>query len=148
MTAAAGCTEIGVRPARTPDFLSGWRASIQQADGLSMRTLQTLRQYDLDGLVLRKPEEVAAQLHEMVVQDPRPDLLYAVAELHYWLGRQAERAGKPFACHHYYLCAGYAYHYLFGTANGEDENLLAVSAFDPRFRLACDLYNAGLTKCI
>lgn len=149
VAAAVGCTEIGVRPVRTPDFLSAWRASIQQADGPSIRTLQTLRQYDLDGLVARAPEQVATQLHEMVVQDPRPDLLYALAELHYWIGRQAERAGKPFACHNYYLCAGYAYHYLFGSSAAEDgENLLAVSAFDPRFRLACDLYNAGLTKCI
>ena len=146
---ACGCTEISVRPVRTPEFLSSWRASIQQPDGLSVRTLQTLRQYDLDGLVARHPEEVAAQMHEMVVRDPRPDLLYALAELHCWLGRQAERAGRPSACHNYYLCAGYAYHYLFGAATADEgENLLAVSAFDPRFRLACDLYNYSLTKCI
>ncbi|HEV8058658.1 MAG TPA: alpha/beta fold hydrolase [Gemmataceae bacterium] len=146
---ACGCTEIGVRPVHAPDFLSSWRANIQQPDGLSVRTLQTLRQYDLDRLVVRKPEEVAAQMHEMVVRDPRPELLYALAELHCWLGRQAEKVGKPLACHHYYLCAGYAYHYLFGAANAQEvENLLAVSAFDPRFRLACDLYNASLTKCI
>ncbi len=149
LAAACGCAEIAVRPVRAPDFLSAWRASIQQSDSLSVRTLQTLRQYDLDGLVARNPEEAAIQLHEMVVQDTRPDLLYALAELHYWLGRQAEKAGKPLACHHYYLCAGYAYHYLFGAANSdESDNLLVVSAFDPRFRLACDLYNAGLTKCI
>ena len=146
---ACGCTEIGVRPVRAPDFSSSWRSSVQRADGLSIRTMQTLRQLDLDGLVVRKPEDVADQLHDMVVRDPRPDLLYALAELHCWLGRQAERASKPAACHHYYLCAGYAYHYLFGAANAQDgENLLAVSAFDPRFRLACDLYNTGLTKCI
>jgi pimeloyl-ACP methyl ester carboxylesterase len=149
LAVACGCTEIAVRPVRAPDFLSAWRASIQQQDGLSIRTLQTLRQYDLDGGVGRNADEVAAQLHEMVVRDPRPDLLYALAEFHFWLGRQAERSGKPLACHHYYLSAGYAYHYLFGAANSEEnENLLAVSAFDPRFRLACDLYNAGLAKCI
>jgi pimeloyl-ACP methyl ester carboxylesterase len=146
---ACGCTEIGVRPVRTPDALRAWKASIQPDDGLSLRTLQTLRQYDLDGLIATKPEDAAAQLHAMVVQDARPDLLYALAELHYWLGRQSEKAGKPLACHHYYLCAGYAYHYLFGNVSGDqNENLLAISAFDPRFRLACDFYNAGLAKCI
>ena len=32
----------------------------------------------------------------------------------YWLGRQSEgRQGA--ACHHYYLCAGYAYHCLFAA---------------------------------
>jgi pimeloyl-ACP methyl ester carboxylesterase len=58
----------------------------------------------------------------------------------YLLGKRAEKALASHTCCYYYLCAGYAYHYLFGA--GADE------PFDPRFRLACDLYNAGLTHCI
>jgi pimeloyl-ACP methyl ester carboxylesterase len=149
-TALTGCTEIAVRPVQAPDFLSGWRASIQKPDGLSARTMQTLRQYDLDGSFARQPEVVVAQLNALVVASPNLELIYALAEIHYLLGRQAEQAGKPLACHHYYLCAGYAYHYLLGTAfaSGDAPNGPAPSTFDPRFRLACDLYNAGLAKCI
>ena len=57
---------------------------------------------------------------------------------------------------HYYLCAGYAYHYLYTTAE-RNPGLLSAGgqpvlsaplaseyAFDPRVRLACDLYNRGL----
>jgi pimeloyl-ACP methyl ester carboxylesterase len=62
---------------------------------------------------------------------------------------------------HYYLCAGYAYHYLFATTEAKQPILQAdlqlvshfprlapPEAFDPRFRLACDLYNTGLAKCL
>src|SRR5262249_13838196 len=62
------------------------------------------------------------------------------------------------ACAYYYLSAGYAYHYLFGPSAATEEDVQPVKAesppsppteaFDPRFRLACDLYNAGLAKCI
>src|SRR2546421_738678 len=58
----------------------------------------------------------------------------------------------------YYLCAGDAYHYLFAAADAGPgaggagapaaPPLSPRDAFDPRFRLACELYNAGLAKCI
>jgi hypothetical protein len=108
------------------------------------------------------------------LQDPQPDLLFALAEISYQRGRDAERAGRCDAITCYYLCAGYAYHYLFDDYRpagvlGDDahkdgveqvggpdsvqrtlwrERRRARQAFDPRFRLACDLYNAGLAKCI
>ena len=149
-TAVTGCAEIAVRPVRAPDFLSAWRASIQQPDGLSVRTMQTLRQYDLDGILARQSDAVVAQLKTLAIATPTPDLIYALAEIHFWQGRRAEQAGKPFACHDYYLSAGYAYHYLMGAAVAPADGAsgVAASTFDPRFRLACDLYNAGLAKCI
>src|SRR5439155_10945469 len=79
------------------------------------------------------------------------DLLFALAEMSYHLGRHAEKGNDPEAVCWYYLCAGYAYHFLFPSDVVDRADLLpAVSrdAFDPRFRLACDLYNGGLAKCI
>lgn len=147
----AGCTSAAVRPVKAPDFLSAWRASIQEDDGLSSRTQQTLRRLDLDGDLHSRPEEVGLKLHQSAVRESNPELLFALAEIHYWLGRREEQSRKPDACHHYYLAAGYAYHYLFGTTAADmdaGKNFGAASEFDPRFRLACDFYNAGLSKCI
>src|SRR5262249_28371888 len=77
-----------------------------------------------------------------VLRDPEPELLFALAEMSFLFGKQSESKKSHDACSFYYLCAGYAYHYLF------DQSALAGNAFDPRFRLACDLYNTGLSKCI
>jgi pimeloyl-ACP methyl ester carboxylesterase len=171
----AGCfSGIGVRPADTPPLLAAWRASFFDADELSPRTLQTLRQLDLAALYRRHPKDAYARLQRQVVEHPEPDLLFALAEISYHLGREAEAREDCEAVAYYYCCAGYAYHYLFqGTGDrreGKEERgqeearqahalqgvglqegiqlQAAADAFDPRFRLACDLYNNGLAKCI
>jgi pimeloyl-ACP methyl ester carboxylesterase len=78
----------------------------------------------------------------------------------YWLGNRARashRADYDFAC------CGYAWHYIQATAtpSAPDQPTITVlggdaaraepppiapSAFDPRFRLACELYNDALTR--
>lgn len=151
-----GCASIVVQPIEPPDLLRAWQTSIAAADVLSPRTQQTLRRWDLELVYQTNPTEAAGALHRVAVADPQPDLLFALAEIYYLLGRQAERAGSPDACACYYLCAGYAYHYLFeatphehaGTAHDPNRAFAVDTRFDPRFRLACDLYNAGLAKCI
>jgi pimeloyl-ACP methyl ester carboxylesterase len=141
---AAGCSYgISVRRAAGPDLLDAWRASVIEADELSPRTRQTLRRWDLEPVYQRRPAEALARLQALVTNDPEPEVLFALAEISYLLGRHAEKAGSQEACAHYYLCAGYAYHYLF-----DDESREAINSFDPRFRLACDLYNTALAKCI
>jgi pimeloyl-ACP methyl ester carboxylesterase len=170
--AAAGCSSITVRPAHAPDLLEAWRVSTVEADELSPRALQTLRRWDLDQLHRRRPADAFARLQNIAVQEPQPDVLFALAEMSFLLGRAAEKNGSSQACVYYYLCAGYAFHYLFPDCHGSLQRVAAEipdleapgplppalrgptpcgispSAFDPRFRLACDLYNAGLAKCI
>lgn len=138
----AGCTGVTVRP-RAPGLFDAWRASVAEAGGLSPRTLQTLRRYDLEPLYHQSAAEAQTRLHQIAAEQPEPDALFALSEICYTLGRAAEKERPHEACGYYYLCAGYAFHYLF-------DNNLAVdpSPFDPRYRLACDLYNAGLAKCI
>jgi pimeloyl-ACP methyl ester carboxylesterase len=151
-TAVSGCSYgITVRRASGPDLLAAWRASAIESDELSPRTLQTLRRWDLDSTYQRSPAEAYAALHSQAVQNPQPELLFALAELCYVLARRDEKAGNAEAYCHYYLCAGYAYHYLFphsGDPTTPDAQLEPLLCFDPRFRLACDLYNAALAKCI
>ncbi len=168
--AFCGCSDITVHRVRAPDWLDSWRASVVEAGDLSPRTLQTLRQWDLEHVYRRCPAEAFARLQTLAVQYSQPDQLFALAEMSYVLGHEAEKWENPDACAFYYFCAGYAYHYLFpseegerGKAKGEREEsrdnpatalspfpfrLSPLNAYDPRFRLACDLYNAGLTKCI
>jgi pimeloyl-ACP methyl ester carboxylesterase len=140
---ALGCSYgITVRQASGPDLLLAWRASVNESGDLSPRTRQTLHRWDLDAAYQHSPSDALTRLQVLVVQHPQPDLLFALAEVSFLLAKQAEKKHSMQACGYYYLCAGYAYHFLFDEA-GQVSN-----AFDPRFRLACDLYNTSLAKCI
>jgi pimeloyl-ACP methyl ester carboxylesterase len=152
----AGCGGIGVRPTSAPGPFDSWRLSAA-GDTISARTLQTLRAWDLDQNYPRDMFGTFRRLQELAEKDPQPDLVFALAELSYLLGRDAEKCDTCNAIPFYYLCAGYAYHYLY-CPGGATQVVRAsgglarfdprASPFDPRFRVACDLYNAGLAKCI
>jgi pimeloyl-ACP methyl ester carboxylesterase len=162
----AGCEGIAVHRRGAPDLLEDWHNSFV-AKELSPRALQTLHQLDLEELYHRSPADAYARLQGLAEQQPQGDILFALSEMSYLLGRQAEKAHLPTVLAYYYFCAGYAYHYLFpqpvtGLVNNPDPTTqivrtalsplpveeATVNPFDPRFRLACDLYNAGLAKCI
>src|SRR5437868_4372982 len=113
--ALAGCTGISVQRVKAPDLLDAWRASILDADELSPRSQQTLRQLDLDRLYLREPSLAYSRLQALAVRDAQPDYLFALAEMSYLFGRKAERWENPNAVAFYYFSAAYAYHYLFSN---------------------------------
>jgi pimeloyl-ACP methyl ester carboxylesterase len=148
LACAPGCAAIRVRRAERLSLFEAWRASALTCHDLSPRSQQTLRSYDLDKVYLRSPAEVSARLHTEALRDPQPDLLFALAEINYLRGFEAEHKGHPDAVGFYYLCAGYAYHFLFGPPVDGSTQAGSTAPFDPRFRLACDLYNNGLAKCI
>lgn len=148
-TTLLGCSYgISVRRAGT-NLFSDLSASAIADDELSPRTLQTLHQWDLTEVYQNYPRQALSRLHEQATKDPQPDLLFALAEISFLMGREAEKSDGNEACCDYYFCAGYAYHYLFSefrtssSSPGEHWN-----CFDPRFRVACDLYNNSLAKCI
>src|SRR5262249_34917286 len=127
----AGCTSgISVRETDHAPLFAGLRASAFSKDDLSARSQQTLRQLDLANLYRRDRRAVQDRLHRLAVADPQPDLLFALAEVSFQLGRELEQREDGEAVAYYYLCAGYAYHYLFDGPGPSD------TAFDPRFRLA------------
>jgi pimeloyl-ACP methyl ester carboxylesterase len=161
----AGCATIRVDRTHRSGLFAAWRASAVGREELSPRTLQTLRQWNLAEVYPRSPDEAERKLHNEAVRNPQPDLVFALAEINYVRGRKTEKRDCAHATAFYYLCAGYAYHYLFDdpprpapdmemsvkTVSQSPEPLPAPprgSIFDPRFRLACELYNAALAKCI
>jgi pimeloyl-ACP methyl ester carboxylesterase len=166
---APACGSIGVRDAMRPGLFADWRASTLTADRPSPRTVQTLRIYDLDHVYDRDPDAAAGQLHTVAVANPHPDTLFALAELHYVRGQAVGKKRPDDALRHYVRCCAYAQHYLLascvdGSSEPERQRgepatlplelrrrpapLTPRDAFDPRFRLACNLYNAGLTQCL
>jgi pimeloyl-ACP methyl ester carboxylesterase len=157
-TTLTGCADVMVRPAQPFSVLDAVQASLSVTDSLSPRTLQTLRRLDIEEEYHRDPRQGLARLQQEAEREPQPETLFALAEICYSLGQRAESNAEKDACCFYYLCAGYAYHYLFDglhcaalphadLANG-DSAIDSDTQYDPRYRLACDLYNASLAQCI
>jgi pimeloyl-ACP methyl ester carboxylesterase len=159
LTAALlGCTGIGVRPAEERTLLDAWTLSLNTGQDISPRTRQTLRQLDLERAYEDDPFKCYIKLIQATADDANPDQVFALAEFSYRFGRETEMQMQPYSCQYYYLCAGYAYHYLFGLIKESQiqstmqlpgqPKLLPFNCFDPRFRLACELYNRSLEKCV
>jgi len=82
-----------------------------------------------------RPEVALAELHrDMVVAKGDPALLFALAELSYLYGEAAAKRA------HHLAAVVYAYAFLFPEEDG-----VRPGPFDPRLRLAADLYNWSLT---
>ena len=74
----------------------------------------------------------------MLAEADRTDLLFALAELQFHRGLRARRGdARP----HFLAAAIYAWAYL-GSVSPDDP----LFPLDPRFRVAADLYNRGLTS--
>jgi len=105
---------------------------------LSTPSYNVLLEADLDELYQKEPEKALERLHDLAVSGSGgPRQLFAAAEASFL---HAERTGKR----QYFLAAAvYAWAYLFPEDPSE-----APSPFDPRFRLAANLYNRGLTSTL
>lgn len=155
-----GCASIGVRPAEERTLFDTWLLSLNPGQDISLRTRQTLRQLDLEPSFQNDPLQTYSKLIALTTDDGASDQIFALAELSYRFGRASEAKHEPQTCQYYYLCAGYAYHYLFSLVKansyqpqsppneGGVAKPLPFNCFDPRFRLACELYNRSLEKCI
>jgi pimeloyl-ACP methyl ester carboxylesterase len=105
---------------------------------LSQHTLNFIFQHDLTERFARHPAGVLRDLHvSLAAGNELHDDLVALAELCF---HHAERGGgQPY----YLAAAAYAWAYLF-----PDDPMLRPDRFSPRLRLACDLYNRGLTAAM
>ena len=100
----------------------------------SWPTRNALYENGLFDLFVDRPENALAQMHKlMMATQGDPDVLFALAELSYIHGRST-------GLREYTLAAAvYAYAYLFPEGDGR-----APGRFDPRVRIAADLYNWSL----
>ncbi len=104
------------------------------------RTTDLLRRYDLGDLQRREPDAALEQLLYELQAEPSLEKTYAYAELSYVLGKRQEARGRQAeALKRFSAAVAHSYIYLFSPQFDHFRN-----AFDPQFRLACDLYNAAL----
>src|SRR3954463_7296809 len=140
----ASCTApIGAQKSSMRNTYAQIEANALSTDKPSSETAFLLGRYDLDKVFAKNPEECVRQLHAKAVATDDRDLLFALAETSYLTGKEAEKNVRPWDRpdpRDYYLGAAiYAYLFLFG-----DQKSPAVTSYDRRFRIACDLYNYSL----
>src|SRR5262249_33593673 len=101
----------------------------------SWATRNVLFERGLFGTFSEHPETALATLHQdMIASGGDPDLLFALSELSFLHGITAAKRDYQMAA------AGYAYAFLFPEGTGA-----TPGRFDPRVRVAADVYNGALT---
>jgi pimeloyl-ACP methyl ester carboxylesterase len=138
--ALAGCYGIGVRDVGHATLSDEICSDITEDGRLSPYTADTLHQCELLHRYRHAPAQALTELQVATEQHPAPEKVFALAELCFAQARAAQRWEDSAAQRLYYQSAGYAYHYLFDGP--------AADPYDPRFRLACDFYNAALEQCL
>jgi pimeloyl-ACP methyl ester carboxylesterase len=106
----------------------------------SPRTADLLQRYDLAQQAKDAPADALQGLQQENRAEPTLDKTYALAELSYVMGKQAQAKGDTSkALQLYSGSVSQAYLYLFSP-----QFETTRSYYDPQFRKACDLYNAAL----
>ncbi len=131
--ALACATPVGLVRQDAQSLHRALTANVLSAGRPSAHASQQLDRRDLSDLFRREPAVALAHLHSEAVAGGSTDLLAALAELSFL---HAERGGRPW----YLAAALYAYAFL-----AESSLEASLNALDPRFRLAADLYNLGLS---
>lgn len=100
-----------------------------------------LHRYNLRETFSTDPRGAIRFLHDTAIHDDRRDILFALAELSYLGGEKLQASSSPEAADAFLQSAVYAYLYLLG-----DGAQPPPTAYDIRFREACDLYNRALGR--
>ena len=133
---AAGCASpINVERVDTRTANAELTANALSTGQLSGWSRNVLRRYGLLQAFETTPEATIAALHRLLASEATPDLLFALAETSF---AHAEKTAQK----QYYLASTvYAYAFLF-----PDQPAARPNPFDPRLRVAADLYNRGLAS--
>jgi pimeloyl-ACP methyl ester carboxylesterase len=134
--------DVAVTPSRGDRPMS-YNKSLGGLDRPSDRTFETLKRFALEARYRRDPAAVLAALEEQARGNPEPDLVFALAELSWVESKKHERRHRPEAVDRLLDVLSFAHDYLFGP-----ELANARQPSDPRYRLACDLYNGALDRLL
>jgi pimeloyl-ACP methyl ester carboxylesterase len=134
--------DVAVTPSRG-DRAQSYQRSLGGLDRPSERTYDTLKRYAQDGRYRRDPSAAIAGLDQQARTNPEPDLVFALAELSWIESKKHERRHRPETTDRILDVLSYAHDYLFAP---ELANVRQPS--DPRYRLACDLYNGALDRLL
>ena len=145
VSALVGWSDITIQPSRGDHSVFALQRSVASIDRPSERTLETLRRYDLDNEYRRDVNACLLRLEKAAQKRAEAELVYALAELSWIEAKRLDRRRKPQAIDRYLDAAAYAYDYLF-----DQDPILAEGRgpSDPRFRLAMEIYNAGVERLI
>ena len=111
---------------------------------VTARTTTLLRHYALLDAYKRNQDDCLVQLQELAMDEKGAEKIYAISELAYTIGKQAEHAHREGqALDMYNVSVSNAYLYLFCPELDVSRN-----PYDPQFRGACDLYNAALESTL
>jgi len=143
VSAFLGWSDITIQPSRGDRGFSSFQHSVAGIDRPSERTLETLKRYDLERTYRKKPNLALLSLEKVARRQPDAELVYALAELSWVDGLKQDRWRGAQAIDRFLDAVGYAHDYLF-----DPELAAGRGPSDPRFRLACEIYNAGLERLI
>jgi pimeloyl-ACP methyl ester carboxylesterase len=131
---AGGCaTPVGVSRLNEQAAHRKLNANVLSTSQPSAYSTQVLERTALGPRFKKEPEAVLAELNSGLGKPDERDRLFALSELSF---AHAQSSHK----HSYFLAsAAYAYAFLFPTDPAE-----APGPYDPRLRLAIDLYNRGI----
>lgn len=140
-SALLGWSDITIQASRGERGFPSLQRSFGGFDKPSDRTMETLKRYDLDRRYRRDVNNTLLSLEKIARNRPDAEIVYALAELSWVDGVRLGR--RPQAIDRFLDAVAYAHDYLF------DEELAdGRRPADPRFRLACEIYNAGLERLI
>jgi len=137
MWLAAGCVSpVGVNRVDPRVVHRTLTSNALSTGRLSEPSAIVFEQHNLHEMLRKDPGSALATLHEIMLNPARidPDVLFALAEASFlWAEKGGDRVYSRAA-------AFYAYAFLF-----PEDHSKTPTPYDPRYRLACDLYNRGLT---
>jgi pimeloyl-ACP methyl ester carboxylesterase len=151
----AGCASpIGVKRVGINEAYRQINANALISRTLSDDTRTVLRRHGLLELYNNNPDAAVNQLYAIACAGASQEALFALSEASYGAARQFENstwvrigdslvAGPRAARAYDFASAVYAYLYLFSPGTES-----SASLYDPRSRLACNLYNCGLAKAL
>ena len=131
---SSGCaTPVGVTRLNEQDAHRELSANVLSAGKPSSYSTQLLERTALSERFKSDPEPVLAELNSGLANTDERDRLFALSELSFVHAQASSNRS-------YYLAsAAYAYAFLFPTNSAD-----APNQYDPRLRLAVDLYNRGI----
>ena len=143
VSALLGWSDITIQASRGDRGFSAFQRSVAGIDRASDRTLETLRRYDLERSYRRNVNNTLLSLEKLARK--QPDGRAGLRAGRALLGRRPEAGplAQSQAIDRFLDAVGYAHDYLFDPelADGRRPS-------DPRYRLACEIYNAGLERII
>ena len=151
VAASIGFVDLNFQATKSDRAHSALARSLSQFDKPSERTMETLTRQGLNKRYKPDPTRVLASLERTAQgQKDDADLIYALAELNWLEGRRHDQTKlisfdrqRDQVLDRYLDALTYAYDYLFSPALAAGRQ-----PSDPRFRLACDIYNAALERLI